>query len=223
MILKKKVESLGQSFGEEMANAITHGAGAILSLLGLIILIYYSVLTKATCHIVSCSLYGTTLLLLFLISTLYHSITHPTAKIIFRKLDHISIFLLIAGTNMPLALVALKGYLGWLLFSFQCFFCIVGIIFKICYGYRYPIVSLILYLLMGWVTIFAVKPIMLALSLHGFMWVLYGGIFYTLGVIFFITDHKFQYFHAIWHLFVLFGSACHFVVVLFYVIPLPAL
>jgi hemolysin III len=223
MIIKKKVQSIEQSYGEEIANAITHGAGFILSLLGLIILIYNSALSGTMWHVVSTSLYGITLLLLFLISTLYHSITHPTAKTIFRKLDHISIFLLIAGTYMPLTLVALNGPLGWFLFSLQWAFSLIGIIFKVCCGHRYEIASLILYLLMGWVAIFAIKPIMIALSLKGFMWILYGGIFYTIGVLFFVGDKKFQYFHAVWHVFVLLGSACHFVVVLFYIIPIPVL
>lgn len=220
MIIRKKDQVVEQTLAEEIANAFTHGAGFILSLIGMIILIYNS-LSGTVWHVVSCSLYGSTLLILFLISTLYHSISNLAVKRIFRRLDHISIFLLIAGTYMPLTLVALKGTLGWIIFSLQCAFCFVGVFFKAFYGPRYPVVSLIVYLLMGWVAIFAINPILTALSFKGLMWILYGGIFYTLGVIFFVADQKFHFFHAIWHVFVLLGSACHFVMVLFYVIPLP--
>ena len=121
---------------------------------------------------------------------------------------------------MPLTLVVLRGTLGWILFGLQCGFCFFGVLFKACFGHKFPIVSVIVYLLMGWVAIFAMKPILMVLSIKGFMWVLYGGIFYTIGVIFFATDQKFSYFHAIWHLFVLMGSACHFILMLVYVIPL---
>lgn len=221
MLIRKK-EMVEQTLGEEIANAFTHGAGFILSIIGIVVLIYNSVLSGSVRHIVSCSLYGSALLILFLISTLYHSITHVRVKKIFRRLDHISIFLLIAGTYMPITLVALKGTVGWVFFYLQCAFCFVGVLFKACYGPKYPAVSLIVYLLMGWVAVFAFKAIFLALSIHGFMWVIYGGIFYTLGVVFFATDQRFQFFHAIWHVFVLLGSACHFVMVLFYIIPLSA-
>lgn len=210
-----------QSLGEEIANAITHGIGFVLSLLGFIVLIYNAFTYGSVLHIVSCFIYGTTLLILFLISTLYHSISHPKAKKVFRRLDHISIFLLIAGTCMPLALVVLKGPIGWFLFSLQCLFCVVGITFKACFGPKYSAVSLIVYLLMGWSVVFVLKPILESISLNGFMWVIYGGVFYTVGVIFFAIDRKVPYFHAIWHIFVLLGSICHFLMVLFYVIPLP--
>ena len=220
MALRKNILNTKQNLGEEIANAVSHGTGAILSLLGLIFLIYNAVSYGTAWHIVSCAIYGSALLLLYTVSTIYHAITHPTAKKVFQRLDHISIYLLIAGTYMPLTLVVLNGPLGWVLFSLQCLFCLVGITFKACFGDKFAIVSVIVYLLMGWVAIFAIKPILAILSLKGFMWVIYGGLFYSLGVIFFATDKKFSYFHAIWHIFVLLGSLCHFIMVLFYVIPL---
>lgn len=223
MIIRKKNTDIKQSAGEEIANSIIHGVGFILSIFGLIILVYNSILAGTVWHIVSCSLYGATLLTLFLTSTLYHSISHKEAKKIFRRLDHISIFLLIAGTYMPITLVALRGVPGWIIFSLQCTFCLVGIFFKAYYGPRYPKVSLAIYLLMGWIAIFTLKPILIALSIKGLIWVLCGGFFYTLGVVFFVADGKYRFFHAIWHIFVLLGSASHFVMVLFYVIPLPIL
>lgn len=221
MIINKKGRMIEQTLGEEIANAFTHGAGFILSAIGMIILVYNSLSSGTIWHIASCALYGSTLLILFLISTLYHSITHLRAKKIFQRLDHISIYLLIAGTYMPLTLIALKGTLGWFLFSLQCTFCLAGILFKACYGPKYPTLSLICYLLMGWMAIFAIKPLLVALSIKGFLWILYGGVFYSLGVIFFAMDEKFKFFHAIWHLFVVLGSVCHFLMILFYVIPLP--
>lgn len=208
-----------QSLGEEIANAITHGIGFVFSLVGLIVLMYKSLTYGSTLHVVSCALYGSSLIILYLSSTLYHSISHPVAKKVFRRFDHISIYLLIAGTYMPLALVILNGPLGWVLFALQCGFCVVGITFKAVFGPKYPTVSLIFYLLMGLTAIFAAKPMISTLSLNGFMWVIYGGIFYIVGVIFFAIDRKVSYFHAIWHLFVMLGSFCHFLMVLYYVIP----
>lgn len=219
MIFQKKTDVQIQSFKEEIANAITHGIGVFLSLIAFVVLLKSSVIKGSTRHIVACSLYGTSLLILYIVSTLYHSFRQNKAKNILRILDHICIYLLIAGTYMPLTLVVLYGIWGWILFSIQCVFSLLGILFKVFFGTRYPTVSVIFYVLMGCMALPAMKPISEAISLAGFMWIILGGVFYIFGILFFAIDQKVSYFHTIWHLFVLAGSACHFIMVFFYVIP----
>lgn len=208
------------SIKEEIANSITHSLGVLLSVFGLILLVSKSVTIGTRWHIVCSSIYGSSLLLLYLISTLYHSITHIKVKNVFRRLDHISIYLLIFGTYMPLTLIALNGTLGWVLFGIQCACCVGGTIVKAVFGPRYAVVSALFYLLMGWMAIFVIKPIYNALSFEGIFWILLGGVFYTLGVLFFANDRKVPYFHAIWHIFVILGSICHFLSILWYIIPI---
>lgn len=208
------------SIKEEIANSITHGIGAILSLIGIVFLIYKSITQGTICAIVSCAFYGGSLLILYIISTLYHAIAHKTTKKVFRRLDHISIYLLIFGTYMPLTLVAIKGALGWTLFSIECGCCVLGITFKAIFGHKFAILSALFYLFMGWLAILAIRPLYFVISAKGVFWIIIGGIFYTLGIIFFAIDKKVTYFHAIWHLFVLIGSFCHFFTILHYVIPL---
>jgi hemolysin III len=219
MTSKKNEIPCMQTTGEEIANSITHGVGVILSIMGLVVLLYSAIIKGTTMHIVSISLYGSSLILLYVISTLYHALTNATAKKVFRRLDHISIYLLIAGTYMPLSLVILKGAVGWTIFGLQCGFCFTGISFKAIFGPKYSIVSALFYLFMGWMSIVAIKPIILAISIKGFMWIIAGGCFYTLGILFFAVDTKVAYFHTIWHLFVLAGSICHFIMIFLYVIP----
>ena len=221
MIAKRREGAL-QSLGEEIANTITHGIGLILSFVAFYILVCNSLRKSSILCVISCSIYGGSLVTLYFTSTLYHACTHISMKKIMRKLDHISIYFLITGTYMPITLVALKGSLGWALFGLECGLFLVGILFKIFFGAKYGIVSVLFYLLMGSVLIFAIKPLFLALSFQGLLWVLLGGVFYILGIFFYATDQKFSYFHAIWHLFVLAGSICHFLVVLLYIIPLNA-
>ena len=219
MIFKKK-DFIGlQSFGEEIANAITHGIGIILSIIALLFLLNGSY-RGTTAHVVSSALYGGSLFILYTFSTLYHSIFHEKAKKVLRRLDHIGIYLLIAGTCMPIALVALKGTLGWMLFGIECGMCLIGVVFKAVFGARLGVLSTIFYLLMGWVAMIVIKPIAVAISFNGFVWMVLGGVFYSLGVIFFAIDKKVSYFHALWHLFVLAGSICHFFMVFLYVIPI---
>jgi len=208
-----------QSLGEEIANSITHGIGFILSIVALVILLYKSITLGTAWHVVSCAFYGASLIILYIFSTLYHAITHPTAKKVFRRLDHIGIYLLIFGTCMPLTLVVLNGAFGWTLFGLECGCCVFGITFKAIFGPKFEVISSLFYLLMGWLAMIGIKPIYLAISSSGTMWIFLGGAFYTLGIIFFATDKKVPYFHAVWHLFVLSGSLCHFFMILQYVIP----
>jgi hemolysin III len=220
MNYKSTEDTILPSIKEEIANSITHGIGAILSVIGLIFLLNKSINQGRILHVVSCSFYGGALVLLYVISTLYHAITHPVAKKVFRRLDHVCIYLLIFGTYMPLSLIALNGNFGWTLFGLECGCCVFGITFKAIFGPKFTVISTLFYLLMGWLAVFAIKPMYIAISAKGLLWVFLGGIFYTLGIIFFATDRKVSYFHAIWHLFVLVGSICHFFTVLWYVIPL---
>ncbi len=205
-----------QSIKEEIVNSITHGIGSILSIFAFVVLLYNAI-TKGTCiHIVTCSIYGASLITLYSISTIYHAIQNINVKYVFRILDHISIYLLIAGTYLPITLIILKGSLGWIMFAIEYGLCLLGIIFKIIFKTKLSIISVLFYLFMGWLAIIAIKPIYLSI---GILWLFLGGIFYTLGVIFFAIDKKVSYFHAVWHIFVLAGSYCHFNMIYFYVIP----
>lgn len=219
MIFKKKTEIANQTLKEEIANSITHGIGVLLSVIAFIVLLRSSIIKGSTRHIVSCSIYGSSLFILYSVSTLYHSIPHVKAKRILRVLDHMGIFLLIAGTYMPITLVILQGTLGWTLFGFECALCLLGIAFKLIFGTRFSYLSMFFYLFMSYLIVFAMRPIYAVVSINGLMWIILGGVFYTLGIIFFAIDKKVSYFHTVWHLFVLAGSICHFMMVFLYVIP----
>ena len=214
-----KAKGSFQSIKEEIANSITHGLGAVFSIIGLIVLLYQSITKGSAKHIFSCSFYGGSLVLLYVISTLYHSITHKTAKRVFRRLDHISIYLLIFGTYIPLTLLVLKGAVGWTFFGIQCALTVFGITFKAIFGPKFEVLSTIFYLLMGCMALVVIKPIYLALSFQGMMYILYGGFFYVLGILFYALDKKVPFFHSIWHVFVLAGSFFHYFLVLLFVVP----
>ena len=198
---------------EEIANAITHGIGACLAIAALVMLIVFSAIYGTAWHVVSFSIFGVTLVLLYMASTLYHSLTHQKAKRVFRKFDHISIYLLIAGTYTPFCLAALQGWIGWTLFGIVWTCAILGTVFKSISIGKLEILSTIMYVLMGWVVIIAIKPLYDSMSINGFILLILGGVFYTAGTIFFVKD-KIKYFHSIWHLFVLAGSVFHFFAVM---------
>jgi hemolysin III len=203
---------------EEIANSITHGIGLGLSVIGLVALIILACLQGSALRVVSCSVYGTTLVLLYTASTLYHSFRSPRLKHIFKIIDHCSIYLLIAGTYTPFTLVMMRGGWGWSLFGIVWMLAFLGIIFKIFFVNRFKIASTIVYVMMGWLVIIAIKPVLTIIPLGCFMWLLAGGLCYTVGVLFFAWD-RIPFNHAIWHVFVVAGSICHFVAVLFYVLP----
>ncbi|NGX44472.1 MAG: hypothetical protein KR126chlam5_00860 [Candidatus Anoxychlamydiales bacterium] len=219
MSIQSKAKDSFQSIKEEIANSITHGLGAIFSIVGLIALLYQAITKGTAKHIFSCSFYGGSLVLLYVVSTLYHSITHKTAKKVFRRLDHISIYLLILGTYIPLTLLVLKGAVGWTFFGIQCGLTAFGITFKAIFGPKFEVLSTIFYLLMGSMALIIIKPIYLALSFKGMMYILYGGFFYVLGILFYALDKKVPFFHSIWHVFVLAGSFFHYFLVLLFVVP----
>ncbi|HMV27231.1 MAG TPA: hemolysin III family protein [bacterium] len=206
------------SFGEELAHAITHGIGAILSIAGLTLLVAFSALRGDAWHVVSSAIFGTTLVLLYSASTLYHSFPQPKVKRIFRIMDHSAIYLLIAGTYTPFLLVSLRGAWGWTLFGVVWSAAIAGVWFKVFHTGRFPKLSTTLYIVMGWVALVAVKPMMENIPLGGLILILAGGLTYTVGVVFYVM-HRMIYHHAVWHLFVLGGSILHFFAVLLYVIP----
>jgi hemolysin III len=207
------------SLAEEIAHSITHGVGILLSIAGLAILVAFSSLYGNAWHIVSTSIYGTTLILLYTASTLYHSITHKKAKQLLQRLDHAAIFLLIAGTYTPFTLVNLRGEWGWTLFILVWTIAIAGMILEIAVKKRYKRLSISLYLGLGWLVLVAIKPMLSSVETGGLILLLAGGLFYSLGVIFYIWKNL-SFNHAIWHLFVLAGSVLHFFSVLFYVIPI---
>jgi len=207
------------SLREEIANAITHGIGAILSIVALIVLIIFSAKYGDTWHLISFSIYGISLVILYFSSTLLHAIQNIKIKNKFEVMDHAAIYLLIAGTYTPFLLVPLRGTLGWTIFGIVWGLALVGIILKLFFVKRFIVLSTICYILMGWIIVVAIKPLYEALSFPGMMWLVAGGLLYTFGTIFFLW-RKIPYHHAIWHLFVLAGSAAHFITVFFYVLPL---
>jgi hemolysin III len=206
------------SFAEEFANSVTHGVGLGLSLAGLVVLIILTALRGTAWHVVSCTIYGSTLVILYAASTLYHSIQSARAKRVLRIIDHGAIYLLIAGTYTPFTLVNLRGGLGWTLFGVVWGLAALGIVFKVFHVDRFPIASTLVYLSMGWLVVIAWKPVMTLIPAGGIALIAAGGAAYTLGVFFFAAK-RVPYNHAIWHLFVLAGSIFHYVAVLLYVLP----
>ncbi|MGC9198901.1 MAG: PAQR family membrane homeostasis protein TrhA [Acidobacteriaceae bacterium] len=203
--------------GEILANAISHGIGLLLALAGAAWLISAS-LRGTDWVVASCSVFASTLILVYLCSTLYHSLVVTRARHVLRILDHSAIYLLIAGTYTPFTLVSLHGEIGWLLFAFVWALAAAGVVFKSFAVDKFAVTSGFIYLFQGWVIVFAIHPLLRAIGWHGLAWLLAGGIAYTLGILFFAFD-RFRYFHAIWHVFVLAGSVAHYFAVLFYVVP----
>ena len=207
------------SAGEELANSITHAVGVVLAIAGLAVLTSFASVFGTVWHVVACSIYGATQILLYTASTLYHSIPLPRAKAVLRRCDHTAIFLLIAGTYTPFALVSLRGPWGWSLFGLVWGLALTGIALQsILIRYK-ALVTAIPYVAMGWVAIVAIKPLLESVALGGLVLLVAGGLAYTLGSVFYVW-RRLPYHHAIWHLFVLMGSTLHFFAILFYVIPL---
>jgi len=205
------------SIAEEIWHAITHGVGLLLSIAGLAILVAYAALQGSALTVTSSAIFGATLIIMYGSSTLYHAITHVKAKRLFQQFDHASIYFLIAGSYTPISLITLGGMLGWTIFAINWTTAIFGIYLKFAYQDRFEKLSLILYLIMGWLIVVAAKPLIAAME-NGGLWLLVaGGLSYTFGIIFYIKDSK-LYYHAIWHLFVLAGSIFHFFMVLIYII-----
>jgi len=208
----------GYSLGEEIANAVTHGLGAVLAVAGLTLLVVYANLFGDEWHLASGIVYGATLVLLFTASTLYHSVMAPRAKHRLKILDHASIYLLIAGTYTPFTLVTLREAGGWWLFALAWGFAVVGISLEAFWVYRPKWLSASVYIAMGWLIVLKFGPLAARLPPAGLGLLIGGGLAYTLGTVFYVLK-RVRYMHAVWHVFVVGGSVCHFLAVILYVVP----
>lgn len=206
------------TLGEEIFNAVSHGAGAALAVAGCVIAVIIATMNGGVLEIASATIYGVTLILLYTMSTLYHSFTGKTVKKVFRIFDHCSIYLLIAGTYTPFTLVSLKGVYGYSLFAVVWAVGVVGIVFSAINMEKYKKLLMFCYIAAGWVVVFATKPLLDAMSLNGVLLLAGGGLFYTGGILFY-KQKKIRYMHSIWHLFVLGGSILHYFAIILYVFP----
>jgi len=203
--------------GEEISHSVTHGIGTALSIAGLVISVVMAARTGDALKVLSFVIFGVSMILLYTASTLYHAFTHKKTKNVFRYMDHIAIFILIAGTYTPIALILLKGAWGWTLFGLAWGFAIAGIVYQAVFLNRFKWISISIYLGMGWLAIVAVQPLMAVMPFGLFLWILAGGLFYTLGSVFYLIDNI-KFFHFIWHLFVIAGTVCHFFGLILYLL-----
>ena len=205
-----------QSRGEELANSVSHAVALIAMLVGTPFLIINAVKQGDTGQIVGSSVFAATAILLYLSSAVYHGLVAGKAKDLFRIIENSAIFFLIAGTYTPFTLGVLKGGWGWSIFGVVWGLVVVGVALKVFERKPHPLISIILYLLMGWLMVIAAYPLFVRMPTEGILLLVSGGLFYTLGVVFFLTDHKLRYGHLIWHIFVMAGTACHYFAVLWY-------
>ncbi len=205
------------SLWEEMWHAVTHGIGFLLSIAALVLLVTFASLNGSVTHILSAVLYGVSLIIMYGASTLYHAITHHKAKQLFQKFDHSAIYFIIAGSYTPVMLITVGGTKGWVIFGIEWFIALIGIILKFVYPGRFEKLSLIAYIIMGWLIIFVFDSFKANIDPVGFWLMVSGGIAYTSGVIFYVKDNI-NYFHTIWHIFVMAGSILQFFAILLYVI-----
>ena len=203
-----------QSLAEELANSITHGAGLVAAVAASPALVVAASARHDPLHVVGALVFGATLVLCYLASTLYHAVAHVRCKRVLRVIDHASIFLFIAGTYTPFALGALRGPVGWTLLTVVWTLAVLGIVAKLCVGFRFPRLSNAVYIGMGWLALLVVRPMLAGIGVAGMAWLFAGGIAYTGGIVFYARDARLRYGHAVWHLFVAAGSACHVVAVM---------
>ena len=205
-----------QSQGEEIANSISHGLGLVAALVGTPFLIVQAARHGDAGFIAGTSIFSATAAILYLASTLYHALPAGKAKRVFRIIEHSAIYLLIAGTYTPFTLGVLSGAWGWTLLGVTWFLAAAGVALKAFSRASHPILSTVLYLLMGWVVVIAVDPLLARMPTAGLLWLIAGGLSYTAGVVFFATDSRLQYGHLVWHLFVMAGTACHYFAIIWY-------
>ncbi|QHI37850.1 hypothetical protein IMCC3317_32330 [Kordia antarctica] len=217
--MKPEKEAVYYSPLEEKLNIISHGIGVILGVIALLFLVTHAVQEGEAVHVVSFTIYGLSIIILYLASTLYHKAIKPNLRNRLRIFDHAAIYLLIAGTYTPFALVTLKGTTGWIIFGTVWAFAAIGITLKLFFTGKFDKLSTMMYVFMGWIIVFAIKPLIANLSYEGLFWLMAGGIAYTIGAILY-SIRKLPFNHAIFHIFVLIGSICHFISVYFYVLPL---
>lgn len=219
--VQEPVATMGYSVAEEIANSVTHGIGMALASAGLAVMVTLAALRGTTIHVVTCAIFGATMVVLYTASTLYHSIPHPRAKNVLRVLDHTAIYLLIAGTYTPFTLVSLRGPWGWWVFAIVWTTGLIGVTLGFLVKRKKGAVTATVSAIMGWTVIVAFKPLMENVETGGIILLILGGITYTAGIAFYGWK-RFPWNHAVWHLFVLGGSVFHYFAVLFYVIPRPA-
>jgi hemolysin III len=215
MILDSSINNF--TIFEEIWHAVTHGIGLALSIAGLVVLVVFASLKSNATAITASAIYGASLVVMYGSSTLYHAVKRPSLKKVFQTFDHASIYFLIAGSYTPISLVILRDGWGWSIFGVNWFIAIVGIFLKFAYPGRFEKLSLVLYVVMGWMIVIAFEPLVAHMPTAGLIWLVGGGLFYSFGVVFYLKDHK-PYFHTVWHLFVLAGSLCHFFMTLFYIV-----
>ena len=203
---------------EEIANVITHAVGTLLSVAALVLLIVFAHHKGDEWYVISYTIYGISLLILYLESTLYHSIINIKIKKLFRIFDHASIYLLIAGTYTPFTLTVLRPTIGWYIFGIIWALAIIGIIMKVFWTGKFNVLSTVIYIVMGWLIVFAMKRLLMLLPTAGIVLLFAGGIIYTAGAMLYLSE-RIPYNHAIWHLFVMGGSVCHFLCILLYLFP----
>ncbi|AXI10380.1 hemolysin D [Oceanobacillus zhaokaii] len=206
------------SKGEEIANAVTHGIGALFSIVGLVVLIVAATMNGTAWHIVSFTIFGTTMVILYISSTLVHALPQGKAKDLFEIFDHSSIYLFIAGTYTPFIFHVIQGTLGWTMFGIVWGIAVGGVVFKAFFTKKFLHTSTLLYVLMGWIVVLGWRQIIENLAPNGVVLLVVGGLFYTFGAIFYVW-RGFRYHHLVWHLFVLIGTICHYFCVLLYLLP----
>ena len=209
------------SLAEELINIYSHAVGAILSMIALVFLILRAIQEIGVQPIISFTVFGFSLVLLYVTSTLYHHSKIPAQRKKLRVFDHVTIFILIAGTYTPFALIILEGWIGWVMFAFSWGLALTGTVLKIFYTGRYKILSTLMYVFMGWMVLFAIVPLSEKLPTAGMFWLLGGGLSYSVGAILY-SIRKIPFNHAIFHCFVLLGSACHFISIYYYVLPVQS-
>jgi hemolysin III len=206
------------SLGEEIANSATHGMGLVAAIVGMPFLVLAAARHGSPSGIVGASVFAGSVLLLYFASTVYHALPENGAKRVFRILDHSAIFLLIAGTYTPFTLGLLRGTWGWTLFGAVWSLAVLGVILKAAGGVRYPRLSTVVYVVMGWLALVAIRPLWLRMPVSAWGWLVAGGLAYTAGIAFYASDRRFRYGHCVWHVFVLAGTVCHFFAVLWYAV-----
>ena len=218
MKIKESKEIRHYSHAEERVNIVSHAIGFIMSVVALVLLVRYASIYGNAWHIVSYSIFGVSLIVLYAASTVYHSAKNTHFRRKMRIVDHASIYILIAGTYTPFTLVTLNGFTGWVVFGVTWGMAVVGIVLKLYFTGKYDAISTLMYVFMGWIIVFAINPLIENLSSDGLFWLVAGGMAYTTGAILY-SIKKIKFNHAIFHLFVLLGSFCHFMSVYFYILP----